>query len=144
MAVAVRFDTYHYAQILREAGVPEPQAEGMMRAQAFALEDSLPEVLVTREDLLQSENRLAGQIAATREDLLQTQQRLTGQIAAVDQQLTAQIADVDKRLTGQIADVDKRLSLGIAGLRDDFKRQLWLMAGVLSVVCAMALKLFLH
>jgi len=62
MGMAVKFDTFQYAQILRGAGVPESQLEGHIRAQAFALQDSLPDVLATREDLLQLEQRLAGRI----------------------------------------------------------------------------------
>ncbi len=59
VGMAVKFDTFQYAQILREAGVPESQLEGHIKAQAFALQDSLPDVLATREDLLQLDKRLS-------------------------------------------------------------------------------------
>jgi len=115
MNMAVRFDTFHYAQILREAGVPESQVEGHIRAQAFALQDSLPDVLATREDLLQLEQRLSGRIVG-----------------------------LDNQLSGKIADLDKRQSLGFEGLGNRLDRYLWLNGLVLVVVTAVAAKLFLR
>jgi hypothetical protein len=58
MTVVWAFDTLGYAKRLREAGVPNPQAEG----HAEAAREFIMTELVTKQDLLALENRLETKI----------------------------------------------------------------------------------
>ena len=54
MAVVWAFDTLGYAKRLREAGIPDPQAEG----HAEAAREFIMIELVTKQDLLATEQKL--------------------------------------------------------------------------------------
>ena len=55
----IAFDTLAYAKRLKEAGVPERQAE----VQAEAMADLVEERLVTKRDLKDSEERISNRIS---------------------------------------------------------------------------------
>jgi hypothetical protein len=86
MTVAWAFDTLGYAKRLREAGVPNPQAEG----HAEAAREFIMTELVTKQDLQVAINsleaRLAGRIdtlqAAMETQTLRLTVRLGGIVAA--------------------------------------------------------------
>jgi type VI protein secretion system component VasF len=71
------FDTLSYARRLRQAGVPEPQAEAMADA--------------TRELVVQE--------FATKADLAGIEQRIKSDLAALEQRLTAAMETLSLRLT---------------------------------------------
>ena len=75
MTVVWAFDTLGYAKRLREAGVPNPQAEGHVEA---AREFIMTE-LVTKQDLLALETRLEARIDT---QTLRLTVRLGGIVAA--------------------------------------------------------------
>ena len=125
MSMAVKFDTFQYAQILKEAGVPESQVAGHIKAQSFALQDSLPNVLATREDLVRQNLALSKDIAAVRADL-------SKDIAAVEAKLSREIAGV---------------RVDVVGLGAKFDRFIWVAGGVGAmnvVILGILIKLFLH
>jgi len=74
--MAWAFDTLGYAKRLREAGVPNPQAEG----HAEAAREFIMTELVTKQDL-----------HAVRQDLLATKQELQATIDALGLRLTVQL-----------------------------------------------------
>jgi len=78
------FDTLSYARRLRQAGVPEQQAEAIADA--------------TRE-LVAQDVASKGDITAVRSELAAVEQRLKVQIETLDQRLTAAIDTQSLRLT---------------------------------------------
>jgi hypothetical protein len=77
---AMAFDTLSYARRLRQAGVPEQQAEAMADA--------------TRELVMQD--------VASKSDLTGAEQRLKAEIAALEQRLMAAMETLSLRLTVRI------------------------------------------
>ena len=65
----ITFDTLAYAKRLRDAGVPEPQAEAQAAALADALRQNAGE-LATKADLKELELRLDAGLEAMKTDLL--------------------------------------------------------------------------
>lgn len=66
---ALTFDTLAYAKRLRDAGMPEPQAEAQATALADALKGSAAD-LATKADLKELELRLDARLEAMKADLL--------------------------------------------------------------------------
>lgn len=48
---AITFDTHRFVKELRDAGIPEPQAEAFVRAQQEILSQALDTTLATKRDL---------------------------------------------------------------------------------------------
>ncbi|SRR6266446_7037517 len=91
------FDTLSYARRLRQAGVPEQQAEAMADA--------------TRELVMQD--------VATKPDLAGVEQRLKADLAALEQRLTAAMDTLALRLTvrmGVMLAAGLSLVVGLIGL----------------------------
>jgi hypothetical protein len=78
------FDTLSYARRLRQAGVPEPQAEAMADA--------------TR-DLVLHDFASKADVTAVRSDLAGLEQRFKADLAALEQRLMAAIETLSLRLT---------------------------------------------
>jgi hypothetical protein len=77
-------DTLAYARRLKQAGVPDAQAE----AQAEALAAALDEQVVTRRDLLELENRLGDRI-----------QHVDRRVDEVEARLLLRMSEMENRLT---------------------------------------------
>src|SRR4051812_27750865 len=90
MTVAWAFDTLGYSKRLREAGVPNPQAE----AHADAAREFIMIELVTKQGLL-----------AVRQDLQDTELRLQGAINALEAKLQARIDTQTLRLTVRLGGI---------------------------------------
>jgi hypothetical protein len=113
------FDTLSYARRLKQAGVPEAQAEAMADAtrellvQDFATAADIAalksDIAVLRSEFAALDQRLTGQMGAL-------DQRLTGQMEALDQRLTGQMEALDQRLTGQMEALSLRLTIRLGGL----------------------------
>ncbi len=73
MSHAIAFDTLAYAKRLKEAGVPEPQAE----IHAEALAKLVDERLVTKQDLKELEVSLKREMAELRRDMKEMEMRMT-------------------------------------------------------------------
>jgi hypothetical protein len=80
MSHAIRFDTLAYANRLKEAGVPEKQAE----AQSEALAEVLDSQIATKKDLLELEANTKKDLveleANTKKDLVELEARLSARI----------------------------------------------------------------
>jgi len=72
----ITFDTLKFANTLKEAGVPDRQAEAETRAVADAFAANAHE-LATKGDLLAVRSELKADIAAVRADLHELELRLT-------------------------------------------------------------------
>src|SRR5207244_5286569 len=83
------FDTLSYARRLRQAGVPEQQAEAMADA--------------TRELVVQD--------VATKSDIAAVEQRLKTEIVGVEQRLKTDIAALEQRLTAAIETSSLRVTV---------------------------------
>ena len=88
--MAWAFDTLGYAKRLRDAGVPNPQAEG----HAEAAREFIMTELVTRQDLL-----------AVRQDLQETELRLKEAMNALEAKLEARIDTQTLRLTVRLGGI---------------------------------------
>jgi hypothetical protein len=105
--MAFAFDTLGYAKKLRNAGVPQDQAE----AHAEAAREFVMAELVTRHDLEVVRNDLDGRIAAVRSDLQVMRRELDGSIAAVRHDLEGSIAALRKELESSIDRLSLRLTV---------------------------------
>ena len=85
------FDTLTYARRLKEAGVPEKQAEAM----ADATRDLVSQDVASKADIA----AVKTDIAAVRSDLANLEQRIKSELAALDQRFTAAIETQSLRLT---------------------------------------------
>ena len=105
-------DTLGYAKRLRDAGVPQQQAE----AHAEAARDFVMGELVTKTDLQTTVQRnavqlLEGKIAASQADLQAAKQFLESKIEAVETRLEAKIDAQTLRLTVRLGGI---MAAGIA------------------------------
>ena len=85
------FDTLSYARRLRQAGVPEQQAEAM----ADATRELVMQDVASKTDIA----AVKTDIGSVRADLAALEQRLKAELAALDQRLTAAIETLALRLT---------------------------------------------
>lgn len=93
------FDTLSYARRLRQAGVPEQQAEAM----ADATRELVVQDVATKSDLAE----VRSEIAAVRTDLTLFEQRLRAEISGVRGDLTA----FDQRLTASMDTLSLRITV---------------------------------
>jgi hypothetical protein len=105
--MAFAFDTLGYAKKLREAGVPQPQAE----AHAEAAREFVMAELVTRYDLDATRRELDTAIAATRSDLDTTRRDLDTAIAATRNDLETAITTTRRDLEGAIERLALRMTV---------------------------------
>ena len=63
--MSISFDTHKFVKDLREAGIPEPQAEAFVRAQQEILAQALDNTLATKGDI----SELTIEMAAMRGDV---------------------------------------------------------------------------
>ena len=92
------FDTLSYARRLKQAGLPEAQAEAI----ADATRELVVQDFATKSD-----------IAALRAEISAVEQRLSGNILSLDQRLTALIEAQGLRLTVRLGGL---IAIGIAVL----------------------------
>lgn len=85
---AIAFDTLAYAKKLRQAGVPEAQAE----VQAEAMAELVEERLATKRDLHELEERLSARIQLMEE-------RLNTQMRAMEERLNTQTRELEYKMT---------------------------------------------
>jgi len=102
------FDTLSYARRLKQAGVPEAQAEAM----ADATHELLIQDFATKGDIA----ALKSDIAVLRSEITALDQRLNGRIDALDQRLTSAIDALDQRLTSAMDTLSLRLTVRLGGL----------------------------
>ncbi len=120
------FDTLAFAKKLKNAGVPEKQAEAMAEVQADTFRGMLDSSLVTKSVLKE-------EIAAVRSDLMV-------EIAAVRSDLKDEIAAV----RSDLKDIESGLKADIAGLRSELYKALLtqtfaLIAAMVAIVGAFKL-----
>jgi hypothetical protein len=104
--MAFAFDTLGYAKKLREAGVPQPQAE----AHAEAAREFVMAELVTRYDLDATRRELDTAIAATRRDLDTTRRELDTAIAATRNDLDTTRRDLDTAIAATRNDLETAIT----------------------------------
>ena len=95
MAVAT-FDTLKYANSLKEAGVPGPQAEAQSRALGEALQANFKD-LVTKDDLKQAMTELE----------LKLGNRIDAAVAGLTNKIDALIAGLDKKIDQTSAKIEQ-------------------------------------
>jgi ethanolamine ammonia-lyase large subunit len=103
-------DTLSYARRLKQAGMPEAQAEAIAEAtRDFVLED-----LATNANLVRVEEGLKAEIG-------RIEQKLTAEIGRIEQKLTAEIGRIEQKLTAEIGRVEQRLTTEVASLRAEME-----------------------
>lgn len=91
---AIAFDTLAYAKKLKQAGVPEAQAE----VQAEALAEVVEERLATKQDLQALEERLSARQQAMEE-------RLSAHMQTIEERLNSQMRELEYRLTVRLGSI---------------------------------------
>ncbi|MGD9614044.1 MAG: hypothetical protein AB7H90_12545 [Alphaproteobacteria bacterium] len=99
------FDTLTYARKLKQAGVPEAQAEAM----ADATRELLDSEFATKADIA----GLKSEIALLRNETASLEQRLRADITALDQRVTTAIDTMSLRLTVRMGGL---IAVGVAAL----------------------------
>jgi hypothetical protein len=97
MTVVWAFDTLGYAKRLREAGVPNPQAEG----HAEAAREFIMTELVTKQDLL----AVRQDLQTVRQDLQATKLELQAAMNSLEARLEAKIDTQTLRLTVRLGGI---------------------------------------
>jgi len=87
---AVNFDTLAYANKLKEAGVPDKQAE----AQCAALVELFDYQAATKKDLQESESRLKQDLQVLRQDLKETESQLRQDLKNSESRLNEKISEI--------------------------------------------------
>jgi hypothetical protein len=112
---AVVFDTLQFARRLKEAGVPDKQAEAQAEVMA--------ETFVYHMDKLVTTDYLDARLDA----------RFNEQDARIDARFSEQDARIDARFSEQDARIDKRfaaLDLKISGVTGELNLQRWILAAI--------------
>jgi len=154
------FNPLHYAKRLKEAGVPDSQAEAeaealndVLAAQTRAVSDLGNQFKalaadakrdatqrVTQGDIAEVRGALKSDIAEVRNELKGDIVELRNELHAVRNELKSDIAEVRNELKGDIAEVRGELKGDIAEVRGDIKLLKWmlgiLIAGVFTTAAA--------
>ena len=138
------YDTHAAVRRLTEAGIPEPQAEAVVREQTHILEHNL----ATKADIETLRQETRAEIAAVRADIETLRQETKASIETLRQETEAEIAavraDVEKLRLETKADIERLRQETKAGI-EVAKTELikWMVGtnlGVVAIVIA-ALKL---
>lgn len=97
----IAFDTLKFSRRLKEAGVPERQAEAEAEALAEVLEVNLKE-LATAADMRHAEDRVEARIALL-------EQRLEGRFTELEQRMTIKLGGLMVVAVGAVATLVKLL-----------------------------------
>ena len=116
MGTAV-FDTLRFARGLREAGVPEQQADRQaeLMAEAFS---AFADKLVTKDYFSEVLS------ARLKEQTAFLEQRMTERFAEQDARIAAQFAAMDEKFTKQFAAMDEKFTKQFAAMDEKFTKQL--------------------
>ena len=108
-------DTLKYAKKLQAAGVSREAAELQAEALTEVLAGAVETVLVTKEDLHQTEHQLNVKIdtavLATKEDLRQTEHQLNVRIDTAVLGMKEDLRQTEQQLNIKIDSVDKRMNV---------------------------------
>jgi hypothetical protein len=126
MSTAIAFDTYAYVRKLRDAGVPEVQAEIQVEAMAALIEERV----ATRQDQMQLE-------ASLKRDFREMEVKLETRIRELEVKLETGIKELEVKLETGIKELEVKLETEIASVKRDIKElemRLLLRLGALGVV----------
>jgi coiled-coil family 90 protein len=137
MATAT-FDTLKFANRLKQAGVPAPQAEAEAEALAEALQVNLRD-LATKSDLSAVRDELKRDLAAVRDelkrDLAAVHDELKRDLAAVRDELKSDARDSETRARGRIDTLESKMD-------GKFLLLQWMLGLLLGGILALVLKAF--
>ena len=102
---AIAFDTLAYAKKLKQAGVPEAQAE--IHAEAMA--ELVEERLATKRDLKELEERLTNRMQATEE-------RLNNQMRSMEERLNSQMRSMEERLNSKMQELEYKMTVRLGSM----------------------------
>ncbi len=128
---ALAFDTHAYVKKLRDAGVPEPQAEIQVEAIAAIIEARMAtkqdlelQKLEVRRDIKELDVNLEREIAEVKREIRELDVKLERELAEVKRE----IKELDVKLERELAEVkrdikelDVKLERELAGIRRDIK-----------------------
>jgi hypothetical protein len=131
---ATIFDTLAYAKKLREAGVPERQAEVHAEALRSLVEDNL----ATKRDLKELENALRQEIELVRRDMKEMETGLRRDMKEMDTGLRRDMREMDTGLRHEMKEMETRLRyLVIVQLGGIIAAGFAIVTGAVGVVIAM-------
>jgi hypothetical protein len=112
MATAASFDTLAYAKKLRDAGVPEAQAEVHAEALAAVIEGNL----ATKTDAGEIKRDVESLRAELKRDIESLRAELTRDIESLRAELTRDIESLRTELTRDIAEMGYKLTIRMGGM----------------------------
>ena len=124
---AVTFNTLQFATKLKEAGLPEKQAE--------VLANSFGEVLQVNLKDLVTEQQLNKAVSDLKQEISQTRQELKQDIAQVKQELKQDLKSVETRL-------DAKIDISISKLTSEIQLLKWMTGTMFAGVIAILIRLF--
>jgi hypothetical protein len=104
----IAFDILKYSKRLKDAGVPDKQAEVEAEALAEVLEVRLKD-LATKEDLKALEDRLGNKISVLDNKITVLEERLGDKIALLEQRMTIKLGGLMVIAVGAVATLVKLL-----------------------------------
>src|SRR4051794_22301296 len=114
MSVAA-FDTLKFAKQLKQAGVPEQQAEAQATALAEVLQSGIQD-LATKNETTQIRQDLKTEIAQVRQDLKHESESIRQEMKQMEQRLDAKIDNLAARVYGELALMKWMLGSTVAGI----------------------------
>jgi len=113
MSTALAFDTHAYVKKLRDAGVPEQQAEIQVEAIASLIEERM----VTKQDQQLLETNL-------RRDMKELETNLRRDMKELETRLETRIKELETRLETRIKELETRLETRIKELEVELKHDI--------------------
>ena len=116
---ALAFDTLQYAKKLREAGVPEQQAE----VQAEALREIIDDKLATKADIRQLELEIKRSEESTKAEIKRLEENTKAEFKRLEENtkvelkhIEEKIFELEDRLNNRINEMSYKLTIRLGGL----------------------------
>jgi hypothetical protein len=131
-------DTLTYARRLKQAGVPDAQAEAM----ADATREFVAQDIATKSDVA----ALATELGGVKAEIAGVEQRFKAEIAGVEQRFKAEIAGLEQRFRAEIVALEQRLTTTMENLslRLTVRMGIMLAAAVSIMTAIIGLLIRLH
>ena len=119
------FNALKHVQELREAGVPQEQAEVQAKGLQLVQNDLL-ENLATKEDLKHN-------IELLRKDMKESENNLKRDIKELEIKLSGNIKELETKLSGDIKELEIRLG---GDIKDSQNSMMWKLTGIFAALLA--------
>ncbi len=94
----IYFDTYHYITTLKEAGMPEKQAEALSKAQQTSLSECLDTTLASKQDVRELKLELKQVKSELKEEIMELRSELKEEIAELRLDTKVEIKNLESKV----------------------------------------------